>query len=611
MVRCLGVLLILALLLCGCAGESPEPTAPPEGPIGPAVSVPNLYVPQSEMELATNGAVRSFKPKNTGYYGCIATEKGLLLIGQFDGVGELALYTGEKLEVSQSISLGADVILGEGQIQVTDQGIGYFDKANKAMVFLNMDLMESGRMTLPEDVLSDVWLSPDWKTVYYCSDKGICVMDMQTGIARVLKEQSAFRQEITGGFGNGEALRYELERTEGETVVQLIDTTSGLVLQEGEYLNSLCTQSDRYFIAKSERNVMQFRYGKNDVHYFLWPEETSAQPQMLFENNAVVMVETTEDQTALVYYDLNTGKRLNRVNLPGITEIWGLSGDGKTGVWLFGKDTDGDELLYHWDATVNAETDETVYTEPRYTQEFVDSEGLSQLKQDAAALGEKFSVDILIYDDAIAAAPVDYVFTPEYMTQIYDYCLPQLDELLSAFPQEILTQGIKSKIQFLLVQKITGDPVKGGLAQTGALQFWNGDIPVIALVLDENLEQSFYHGVYHYMETRLLSKSSAIYEWHKYNPAGFTYDNSYLTNLDRTDMTYVEGEKQYFIDLFSMSYAREDRARIFEYACMPGNEELFQVPGIQTKLQRICKAIREAYGLKNVETVFPWEQYLK
>ena len=124
-------------------------------------------------------------------------------------------------------------------------------------------------------------------------------------------------------------------------------------------------------------------------------------------------------------------------------------------------------------------------------------------------------------------------------------------------------------------------------------------------------KQNFCHGVYHYMETRLLSKSSALYEWHKYNPKGFTYDNSYLANLDRTDMTYVEGDKRYFIDLFSMSYAKEDRARIFEYACMPGNEDLFKIPAIQTKLQRICKGIREAYGLNKVETVFLWEQYLK
>ena len=59
-----------------------------------------------------------------------------------------------------------------------------------------------------------------------------------------------------------------------------------------------------------------------------------------------------------------------------------------------------------------------------------------------------------------------------------------------------------------------------------------------------------------------------------------------------------------------MSYAKEDRATIFEYACMPGNEEIFKSAAIQKKLQRICKGIREAYGLKKVEKEFLWEQYL-
>jgi hypothetical protein len=521
------------------------------------------------------------------------------------------LHQPGTLEQIKSIRLGQGTVPEIGQMQINDRGIGYFDSARKSMVFLNKDLMEIGRMSLPEDMDGNAWLTPDWKTVYYCSAKGICTMDMQSGISRLLKEQDAFRQELTGVFGNGEVLRYELERTEGETAFQLLDAKSGMVLQEGEYLNSLCTRNDHYFITKSDRDLLQLRFGKGEDHHILWALETSAQPHMLFDNNAIVMVKIAEEQTDLAYYDLETGKRLSEVTLPGITGIWGLTGDAQKGVWLFGKSGDGKEMLYRWNAAEKPAEDETVYTEPLYSQEFVDAEGLAQLKLDAAALGEKYGVEILIFDDAAAVAQPDYVFTQEYMTQMYDLYLPKLEELLASCPKEIFTQGIKSKVRFALVQKITGEPAWGGLEQTGNLQFWEGNVPVIALVLDENLKQNFCHGVYHYMETRLLSKSSALYEWHKYNPKGFTYDNSYLANLDRTDMTYVEGDKRYFIDLFSMSYAKEDRARIFEYACMPGNEDLFKIPAIQTKLQRICKGIREAYGLNKVETVFPWEQYLK
>lgn len=55
-----------------------------------------------------------------------------------------------------------------------------------------------------------------------------------------------------------------------------------------------------------------------------------------------------------------------------------------------------------------------------------------------------------------------------------------------------------------------------------------------------------------------------------------------------------------------MSYAREDRARIFEHAMIDGDEALFQSELLQKKLAAICLAIRAVYG----DAAYPWEQYL-
>ena len=60
-----------------------------------------------------------------------------------------------------------------------------------------------------------------------------------------------------------------------------------------------------------------------------------------------------------------------------------------------------------------------------------------------------------------------------------------------------------------------------------------------------------------------------------------------------------------------MSFPKEDRARIFEYALLPGNREVFTPERMQSKLLAVCTGIREAYGLKNDSRIFPWEQYLK
>ena len=60
-----------------------------------------------------------------------------------------------------------------------------------------------------------------------------------------------------------------------------------------------------------------------------------------------------------------------------------------------------------------------------------------------------------------------------------------------------------------------------------------------------------------------------------------------------------------------MSFPKEDRARIMEYAMLSGNQELFRGQIMQEKLKTLCQGIREAYGLKKSSETFLWEQYLR
>lgn len=612
MARWLGLLLVLALLLCGCAGGSTDSTEPIDSTPEGIPSVPTgLYVPQSAVEMNTNGAVRSFKLDNGEYYDCAVVGDELILMRIAEDAGMFALYEGENLEEVRTISLGAGVAPSSVQTQINDQGIGYFDSQVKAVVFLNHDFVEIGRMYLPQEITGDAWLTPDWQSVFFCTEKGIHVMDLRTGISRLLLEQTAFSQQITGLFGNGEVLRYVQELAEGQRETILVDAETGMVMGSGEYFNDLITQGQQYFLSDVIRGVRQLRFGDGETHQTLWPAESNAQPVMLFANNAMIMVESAEQQTSLSYYDLETGMRDSAITLAGVTEVRGLQGDGKGGVWLFARDAEDVQWLYHWDSAKSPVVNETmpVYTEPFYTLEIPNTEGLAQVAQNAQTVGNKFGIDILVWQDAVATAPADQFFTAEHMTQLYDSYLPRLEQALSIFPEGMFAQS-GEKLQIALVNKIAGEPAWGTLAQTNRVQFWNGNVPVVAVTMTENFERDIYHGIYLYLETRILSKSSALYEWYRLNPENFKYDNSYITNLNRTDTTYITGQSMYFIDLFSMSYAKEDRATIFEYACMPGNGDYFQTTTMQEKLKRICKGIRETYGLKKVETAFPWEQYL-
>ena len=59
-----------------------------------------------------------------------------------------------------------------------------------------------------------------------------------------------------------------------------------------------------------------------------------------------------------------------------------------------------------------------------------------------------------------------------------------------------------------------------------------------------------------------------------------------------------------------MSYPKEDRARIMEYAMTSGNAILFESRTMQAKLLTLCQGIRDAFGLKKSPETFLWEQYL-
>jgi len=60
-----------------------------------------------------------------------------------------------------------------------------------------------------------------------------------------------------------------------------------------------------------------------------------------------------------------------------------------------------------------------------------------------------------------------------------------------------------------------------------------------------------------------------------------------------------------------MSYPKEDRARIMEYAATEGNESLFVSKTMQNKLKTLCVGIREAFDLREYPNVIIWEQFLE
>ncbi len=184
--------------------------------------------------------------------------------------------------------------------------------------------------------------------------------------------------------------------------------------------------------------------------------------------------------------------------------------------------------------------------------------------------------------------------------------LELLDHRLSQFPEGLLqtTAASFQSLNIGLAAQISGS------VQGGSLQFFSGKNANILLAVGDDSESALHHQLFHVMQTHILSHSSAFDQWDSLNPKGFQYDYDYTTNAIRNSGIYLTEDNRYFLDTFSMSYPKEDRARIFEYAMLPGQEPLFKPKAIQKKLKAVCRGIREAYCL-TAEGPYPWEQYLK
>lgn len=616
MMRILGLVLVLLVLLCGCMQNEPITTAPSDEPTLPSTEptqeqISGSYIPESKLEKATSGAVQCFTTGEGAYGSFPVRSSATAVLRKTEGKCILELFSGNSLIPEKVVSLGEGVFPAVEHFSVSQQGIAYYDSVDAAMVFLNHELREVGRMQMPQDAQGIAWLSPDWKTVYYCTIEGFYTLDLQSGISRLLKEQRSANQRITGLFAGGTVLRCTKRMPGAEAKTILVDTSTGEMIAEGTHFDSLQIWSNRYFFSCYEHTFLRYHFGIGKEPYeLIWPkEEGDAYP--LLSDDALAMATPGEKGVTLTYYRLNAGTRVAETLLPEVTNVFGLRADGQGGVWFFAENRDGAVTFCRWNPQKSTVEETDSYKEPCYTAENPDQDGLAALAEEAKALGDRYGVEILLWKDAAQLAPSDHIFEPEFLTQAYATFLPELEKVLASLPKEFYEKTVwEGKLRIAIVRSMTGDTQQGSLEKSTNLQYWLGQEPVIALAVDGDAERNFRHAMAHLIDTQVLSKSSAFYEWNTLNPEGFAYDNNYIANAERTDTTYIEGENRYFIDLFSMSYAKEDRARIFEYACMPGNEELFKAPVLQEKLRRICKGIRDVFHLGQAEVELPWEQYL-
>lgn len=249
---------------------------------------------------------------------------------------------------------------------------------------------------------------------------------------------------------------------------------------------------------------------------------------------------------------------------------------------------------------------------------------LSQARQQADALGEKYGVQILLSSHcAGAAAQCDYdialtdtMDSREELGSI-NAALKSIERCLALYPDGFFTQLKNSTgeggVRFLLVEEIkSGFGTSGCTYERGAWQNIALDIR-----LAYELDGIVCHELWHATENHILSCDYSLFTvegWAQLNPQGFSYYEGYdYSDPDSRRWTYYSGgdEGVYFVDGYSRTFASEDRARIMEFFMTRDDDaqELIKSPAIKKKLQHMSSAVRSVFDTSGWESV-RWERLL-
>lgn len=577
-------LLILALLLTGCASQEPNASTSP--------GTTAATQPSQNIDTVPDAPSVWYAELGRTYTAVAPMGDGILLFGN----GILTRNDRADLMLEGNIPSPSS-----GMLQIVQNSIVYYDAEDNAIVTVDDTLTEQNRIQLDEAVSGSPYLSANGKTLYYCTDSGIRVWDADTGISRNLKIHEGNWLGITGAPFDGRWLRCQLQQPDGTIRTLLISAQNGETVAEGDHLDQLITGGDYYCCPTDFEWV--FGIPEQRPHNLLLNQAIPL-PQI----GSALTLTATENGLTLDLYDLATGLHTASECIPQIVGITCITPHEGKLIFLSGN------RLYTWDYTASAKLhpveDSKIYIAPRYTVDDPDLDGLAACQTRAEELEQLYGIDILLWQDIAAVTPEGYQFSIEHRTLVYSRALDTLEAVLAQFPAEFMRKATSwtedGTLHIVLAKSITVP--ENVCAAVNGTQYLLGKNAYMVLELGTDLERSFYHTLGHIVDAFVLTNSAKFYEWHNVNPSGFAYDNNYTSHQGR-ESKYLEGSNRYFVNSFAMSYPVEDRATLLEYAMLAGNDAIFESKYMQAKLKRINQGLRDAFSLTGES--YPWEQYLK
>lgn len=621
--KCNWVVLVLTmLLLCGC--DSPQVSEVPT--LEPTVSkitetepteVPGLYDPDNPLEQATQGAVQIF-PLDTRQAAGIRFMGEDILLFSGNHRTRLTCLSGVQKYIAAEITLTCLLDPNDPAVTVNENGVTYYDPLPRELVFLSPQLEEQQRIPLNLHHHGNLGLSPDRRYLYYVTEDSLRVRDLDTGTDRILSQMSFPQQQLVSLHRNGTVVQCSAVYTDGSWNSLFLCAETGDVLYEAPEDVQLWTWEDFYFTVRPDGWYQELISGSD--HFgpsVLVPPDPYSGLEPIPGVRSILLYRHAAENTVLDFYDLESGIHASHLTLPGNYSPVSVQPDPAGDIlWFltFDRQT-GTDILCSWSLDHTVTEGSSHYLQSRHSRSDPDEAGLAECSALASEISRRHSVEIRIWEEAVAVQPWDYTLVSEYQVPLIKSSLHKLDAILSKYPTGFLERAASEtengKIILCLVRSIHGISNTGALESATGLQFWDDCTNAyLAITPDYAMEQNLHHELFHILDSRVLSSCSAYDDWNSLNPPEFRYDNSYTANLLRSDWTLTEGDTQYFIDLYSMSFPKEDRARIMEHAMLPDQAHLFETAAMQAKLRQLCLGIRAAFDLELYPGILPWEQYL-
>ena len=611
--RWLALSLVLAVL-CGCSA----PVDSEEGTQAIAQQKPTETVgfsvfPEGQA-LDEAGAVEAFPLATEGAQGIRFLGPNILVFSGYRNT-VLTLLSGQTLEILAEITLPCPIFPEEPAVIVDDQGITYVDKFSRELVFLDESLTETRRLTLPEDCGVPA-LSGDRRQLFYCTGQGLQVLDPETGLDRSIREMQFPVQEPVALHWNDQVLECAVLQEDGSFRTLFLSTETGALLYESPEDMTLWTGNSLYVTTHMDGEYQELLSGSD--HFgpsVLVTEQEPLGMAPILEQSSILLWHEQDGSLSLDLYQLESGAHTASVLLPDFCVPLSTQPDPvENSLWFLCCQPDtGKDLLCRWDMEQSKVSEPGCWLQPRWDSENPDAEGLARCRELAREISEKYHVNILLWTDAIAVQPWDYTLVAEYQVPLLRSSLARLDEALSLYPPGFLKEAAAATpsgtLNICLVRQIQGNPQEDSLESALGLQFWDsGGNAYLAITAQEDPAQHLHHELFHIIDSRVLSTCDAYDNWKDLNPPDFQYDTQNYHRAGGDKLSLLSGGDRCFVDLYAMGSAKEDRARIMEYATAPHQEDLFSPPAMQAKLRQLCIGIREAFSL--TAEAYPWEQYL-